>query len=54
MQNGTVFFYSLNMTIEQELFAAYRPDKDRLIDYGFDCFNGIYTFTISFHDDEFF
>ncbi len=41
------------MTIEQELFAAYRPDKEKLIDYGFDCFNGIYTFTISFHNDEF-
>ena len=41
------------MTIEQELFAAYRPNKDKLVEFGFVCFNDVYTFSITFHDGEF-
>ncbi len=41
------------MTIEQELFAAYRPNKNKLIEYGFDCFNGVYTYHVIFHNNEF-
>ena len=41
------------MTIEQELFSSYRPNKDKLIGYGFDYFNGVYTFKVAFHDGEF-
>lgn len=41
------------MTIEQELFAAYRTNKDKLIEYGFDCFNGVCTYHVFFHNNEF-
>ncbi len=41
------------MTIEQELFAAYRANENKLIEYGFDCFNGLHTYHVIFHKNEF-
>ena len=41
------------MTIEQELFAGYRPDKGKLTEFGFDCFEGVYTHNVAFHEGEF-
>ena len=41
------------MTIEQEIFKSYTVIKDKLIEYGFDCFNDIYTYSIDFYNDEF-
>ena len=41
------------MTIEQEIFASYKVDKDRLIEYGFINLSGIYIFSKNFLNDEF-
>ena len=41
------------MTIEQEIFQSYKVDIDTLEEYGFTNYNGFYTFSISFHNDEF-
>ena len=41
------------MTIEQELFASYRPIKEKLQSYGFDCFGNVFTYQVNFHNDEF-
>ncbi len=37
------------MTIEQEIFASYRIN----IEYGFDCFPPVYTYSIDFMNGEF-
>lgn len=41
------------MTIEQEIFASYRVNIDKLLEYGFDCFPPIYTYSIDFMNGEF-
>ena len=41
------------MTFEQELFSSYRVIKDKLLEYGFDNYAGVYTYEKSFHHDEF-
>ena len=43
-----------NMTIEQDIFNAYRLiNTDKLIEYGFDNFNNIYTYEVDFLNDDF-
>ena len=41
------------MTIEQELFASYRAITEKLLDYGFENFSGVYTYSKDFHNNEF-
>ena len=41
------------MLIEQEIFASYKVDFDKLIPYGFDCFGGVYTYSKDICNDEF-
>ena len=41
------------MTIEQELFASYRVIKESLTEYGFDSFNGVFTYSKDFLNNEF-
>lgn len=41
------------MKIEQKLFSTYRVIVERLSEYGFDSFSGIYTYSKSFYKDEF-
>ena len=41
------------MTIEQELFASYRVIKEKLLEWGFINYSGIYTYSKDFHNDEF-
>ena len=42
------------MTIEQDIFNAYRLiNTDKLIEYGFNNFNNIYTYEVDFLNDDF-
>ena len=41
------------MSIEQDIFRSYHPIKERLIEYGFECFKDIFTYSINFHNNEF-
>ena len=41
------------MSILEDIFPTYHPIKERLIDYGFECFKDIFTYSINFHNNEF-
>ena len=41
------------MRIEQELFASYRVEKEKLINYGFENFNNIFVFSKGFLNGDF-
>ena len=41
------------MSIFEDIFPTYHPTKERLIDYGFECFKDIFTYSINFHNNEF-